>query len=912
VVVLLAALGPWGVCGASAGWDTALADERRRILELRARHLYDEGERVARAMVARVEADYGPGSRELSRALGVLLASLRYSRQGAIEERQRVAERAVTLTAAWVGEDSPELGGPLGQLATVLEDAGDYDGAIAVRERVRDLCERAWGPDDPSLAGSLLEIGRVHGVRGRDDLARPHLERARVLLGSGTQDNVEARLLETLGDLHDRAGEHEDALRLRGEALRIRQRLGEAFAIGRSLAGLSRSYAALGEHDEALRFGKRAYDTSLGLVGRDDACLVEFETPYAGALLRAGDARAALEHYVHGLALLQRDHAHFESRLAPALEGLSRAHRGLGHPGSAIDYGLAAERVARERYLVLARGLAETDALYHARTRLSGLDVPLSVVAERGGSDMAPDVPRVWDEVVRSRAVVLDIVAQRHRSVAEDGHPAAAALRRELETARARLARFAVNAAGGHAAGGQDEVRRARIDCDRAERALAAHSATFRQGEALDRSGLDEVRAALPAGAVLVAYVRYEHAAVDSRRPAVPSYLAFVTGGAAERPTSISLGPAARVDRLIDEWRRAATTDPRRTEDEALAEREYRRVAERLRAVVWDPLLPYLSGARLAFVVPDGPLHLVDLATLPVGERDYLILQRPTLHYLSAERDLVRLAAARPAPGRRLLALGAPDFDALPGAEAGEGTVAASPAQGGVYRSPTPCAGTELLRFTPLAGALAEVVQVTALWSGPRGGVGRDLAVRTGARADEGLFKREAAQYDVLHLATHGFMLDGCRHGGTDHPLLRSGLALAGANRAAAADGSTTEDGILTAAEVASLDLSGVRWVVLSACESGVGLVQSGEGMLGLRRAFEVAGAGTLVTSLWPVEDTATRMWMERLYDARLSGASTAEAVQSAGTAMIDLQRAAGRTTHPFAWGGFVAAGDWR
>jgi CHAT domain-containing protein len=99
---------------------------------------------------------------------------------------------------------------------------------------------------------------------------------------------------------------------------------------------------------------------------------------------------------------------------------------------------------------------------------------------------------------------------------------------------------------------------------------------------------------------------------------------------------------------------------------------------------------------------------------------------------------------------------------------------------------------------------------------------------------------------------------------------------------------------------------------VLSACETGVGKVQAGEGVLGLRRAFEVAGAGTLIMSLWSVEDESAREWMKNLYAARLGGSSTAEAVRAASLKVIEARRRAGRSTHPAFWGAFVAAGDWR
>src|SRR5439155_9556351 len=122
-------------------------------------------------------------------------------------------------------------------------------------------------------------------------------------------------------------------------------------------------------------------------------------------------------------------------------------------------------------------------------------------------------------------------------------------------------------------------------------------------------------------------------------------------------------------------------------------------------------------------------------------------------------------------------------------------------------------------------------------------------------------------------------------------PLLLSGLAFAGANRHGTARNSD-DDGILTAEEVAALNLEGVEWAVLSACDTGRGEIQDGEGVFGLRRAFQVAGVHTVITSLWSVEDEATRAWMKSLYEARLHGGlDTADAVRHASMEMLQARR---------------------
>lgn len=214
----------------------------------------------------------------------------------------------------------------------------------------------------------------------------------------------------------------------------------------------------------------------------------------------------------------------------------------------------------------------------------------------------------------------------------------------------------------------------------------------------------------------------------------------------------------------------------------------------------------------------------------------------------------------------------------------------------------------------------------TAAASGGEPGTARVLQ---GPAASEREVKESAGRHRVLHVATHGFFLNpecapaaaGTRGVGglarynaraPANPLLLSGLALAGANRRAQAK-PDEDDGILTAEEVATLDLSGVEWAVLSACDTGVGEIKAGEGVFGLRRAFQVAGARTVIMSLWSVEDQATRAWMRALYEGRfLKKLSTADAVHHASLSVLRDRRARGLSTHPFFWAAFVAAGDWR
>jgi CHAT domain-containing protein len=443
-------------------------------------------------------------------------------------------------------------------------------------------------------------------------------------------------------------------------------------------------------------------------------------------------------------------------------------------------------------------------------------------------------------------------------------------------------------------------VERLIADVDDAERELAGKSEPFRSLRKRGRAGLSQILQARPPRSALVSYVRYRRLVPGSARDGAPAYAAFVTGAARQTPVYVDLGSADRIDSLVEDWRREAA--PRDPWSVAGQEESCRRAGAALRQAIWDPVARALGESALVFVVPDGTLHHVNPAALPGPGGGYLIEDGPTLHLLSAERDLLphedRL-------GQGLLAVGRPDFDRAASAVLADGAAAA-------YRGPTAsCADFDTLRFEPLPRSIVEVGEIGALWArGANGGM-TDVVTLVDAEASEAAVKRLVSGRRVIHVATHAFFLgEACaRAAPAGNPLLVAGLALAGANRRSEALPGE-EDGILTAEEIASLDLTGVECVVLSACESGLGEVRGAEGLFGMRRAFQIAGARTLITSLWRVQDETARQWMQRFYEIRERGATTAEAARRASLDLLESRRRRGLDTHPSSWGAFVAVGD--
>jgi CHAT domain-containing protein/tetratricopeptide (TPR) repeat protein len=881
---------------------------------------------------------------------------------GQYEAADALFERAERIQEASLGREHPWLGYTLAYHALALVDLGELQRAREMYERALAIFEDKLGTDHPEVAETLLSQGRLLATLGEYRAGRRAVERSLELyqrsLGPRHASVATAlmqlsELATGIGDVRRAEAHYRQAIAIweQGYAGRTQTQWAEAVVERADQLLIMRRYAEAGKlYDQAIRAYKETDEPDDPWVGRQLLMLAETKR-------LAGEPAAAEPLYRRALAIRERASGPVHPEVARILLGLAAAQSGgvagalelsrravaileaafgTRHPETgralaalashearsgdlevAFEQALRAEEIARSHLRLTARSLAEREALTYAAVRVSSLDLLLSLALR------SPDPKkkeRAFDALIRSRALVLDEMGERHRRLVGSEEPGGVRLATELRAASTRLAFLSLRGPGREALGSyRNRLQRAEEEKERLERQLAEMSFAFRRERDTGRAGLREVAAALPPRSALLSIARFASselagsAGVGASSEPAPFYLAFVLLSGRQSVEIAPLGPAAEVGGHVERLQ----SHMARVGGMGIAEE---------------------NGAETVFVVPDGALNLVHLAILPVAEERFLLEQGRLLHYLAAERDLVQ--AEWPETGGGLLALGDPDFDEQGLFAAGTGPPAdslaraATPEAGsaGVFRGRRSACGDFLtMIFDRLPATGREVDEVALVWHRTGGdltadGTSSDRRARIlrGAAASEAAFKADAPGWEVLHLATHGFFLgrrcpspstseaEGSLAAPAENPFLRSGLALAGANhREAALEGD--EDGILTAAEIAALDLTGTRWAVLSACDSGLGEIRAGEGVLGLRRAFQIAGARSVIMSLWPVDDEASQSWMKTLYRHRfVEGRSTAEAVHHASLELLRARREAGLGTHPFHWAGFVAAGDWR
>jgi len=311
-----------------------------------------------------------------------------------------------------------------------------------------------------------------------------------------------------------------------------------------------------------------------------------------------------------------------------------------------------------------------------------------------------------------------------------------------------------------------------------------------------------------------------------------------------------------------------------------------------LYSLLFQPLEPHLAGAKTIVFAPAGQLHLLNFSAIGIGG-DSILSQKYRLIQVGSTRQLMNRdsLSSEKTQAAAFLFGGVQynmDSTAILAANAKLETLPAFKSRGAPELVFSHIDSTMQARpFNYLQGTAEEVENIRPVIQN------RDIAVHTftGFEATEEAFKYiglTAPPPRVLHLATHGFFFPnpkntnaerGLRNNEpvfkiSDHPMIRSGLVLAGGNYAWEAGkpaGPDLEDGILTAYEISQTNLRGTELVVLSACQTGLGDLHTNEGVYGLQRAFKIAGARYLVMSLWEVLDSATQEFMTLFYQKWLS-----------------------------------------
>ena len=422
----------------------------------------------------------------------------------------------------------------------------------------------------------------------------------------------------------------------------------------------------------------------------------------------------------------------------------------------------------------------------------------------------------------------------------------------------------------------------------------------------------EEVQAKLKPGEAAIEFVNYQF--MDPSATDSTMYAALVLLPGAGQPSFVPLFEEKQLDGLLQ--------SPNQSKADFLNDLyAFGKNGNALYKLLWGPLKKALgSSVQTVYFSPSGLVHRINLGAIPMeagsvlADRYHLVELGSTRQLVVADRQFATVGSSVNPQDALLFGGMKYDMDST--------AVSAITANSLTYRSggmdfstanstllgnPAYVAGWDYLPWTEV-----EVTALEAILSE----VGIRTTVRKGCAATEETFKSIGDKSPrILHFATHGFFFPDPKMAAngiqtepifkvSDHPMIRSGLLMAGGNHAWQSGKSyhpDMEDGILTAYEISQMDLSNTELVVLSACETGLGQVEGNEGVYGLQRAFKIAGAKYLVMSLWQVPDYQTQQLMSNFYSLWLNEKiSIPDAFRSAQKVMREKYK------NPFFWAGFV------
>ena len=876
---------------------------------------YALAEPLSKRSLAIYENALGPNHPSVAVSLNNLAAVLRDA--GDYGGARPLYERGLKINEEALGPTHPDVAMSLNNLALLLQDTGDYVRAQMLYERALKINEHALGPMHPTVALSLNNLAFLLNATGDYARARPLMERALRIheqtLGP-THPSV-AVSLNNLAYLLSAMGYYAGARPLYERALRIHeQTLGPMHpSVAVSLNNLALLLDEMGDYAAARPLYERALRITEQALGTTHPDVAGSLNNLAVLLKTMKDYGGARPLYERALKVNEQALGPTNPRVAMSLNNLA------GLEAAQRRFGLAAGLYKRasliqDRHIQNVFNITtEAEKLIFIESLSGGYQAYLSLVHQHLNADT--EVIRDGLELVlRRKGVVFD--AQSRAREALKGRLSETARKDfdRLSALRSELARLLLNKPEKMSADiYKEKLNTLQQEIEATERRLAGQSALVAKELQQRTVTVERVSKQLPKNAALAEFVKIRDVDFANREGKSSwRYLAFVLTSTGD-VTLVDLGEADALEvlaaRVSEDLRlsvKSGGSQPIHLQKSLGSLRE-------LYTQLWTPLQKSLGRADKVLLSPDGILNLVPFATLMDADGRPLV-ERYQIAYVSSGRELVGADATAHKPDSDLLLVANPAFD-LNAQKVTASVTVPSPMRSRDFRG----------HFGPLPGTDREASDIPPLVAGDQ----KRKQVVVGPQATEGAVKT-ARSPRILHLATHGFFLqdeaaqpDLDTRGGLlqtgrsrqprtaatryENPLLRSGLAFAGANNASQV--TEGDDGLLTALEITGMDLYGTELVVLSACETAVGEVKTGEGVFGLRRAFALAGAKNLMMSLWPVSDDITADQMKAFYQ-NLQKMPPAEALRQAQLQTIkELKAEFDGIAPPALWAPFILQG---
>jgi CHAT domain-containing protein/Flp pilus assembly protein TadD len=843
--------------------------------------------------------------------VGTILGNLAYLYyvKGDYSKAEEPYNRSLAISEKHLGAESFDAAVTLNNLALLYRVRGDYAKAISFFQRAEAIAEKTLGADHPSVAKMLSNLATCYSDNGDYETAEQILKRVLAVREKtfGAESPDYASALNNLGTLYVNKRDYERAESFFQRALVIREKkLGsEHPLVAETLSNLADVYRTRSELGKVEPLLRRALEIIEKKFGKENASAAPILLNLGSLYFQTGDYKQAETFFQSSLATFEKSNGAAHPFTARPLASLAMLYAAKGDLAQALAF--------QEKYLAIRERNLELN-LYIGSERQKfaymeslSQDLSSAISLQTQFMPLSEESKQMALQLLLNRkgrtldATGNSVFTLRRRALPDDRK-----LIDRLSDARTRLANLTLKGVStAEPKQYQGQLKTLEKEKEKLEDEVSRRSAEFRAQA--QPATLSAVRALLPDDAALLEFIAYKpllpKAVTRAEQHGEPRYVVYVIRSHGDVQWR-DLGTVKELDGAVDAWRQALREPERR---------DVRRLARIVDEKVMQPVRVLAGNATHLLVSPDGELNLMPFAAL-VDESGHYLIERYAFTYLTSGRDLLHMGVARQSKSNPVI-IANPAFgeSVISGQIASNTTVRSSLAKGARRRSVIDARSLSGVYFAPLDGTTQEARGIKTLFT--------DATLLTGEGATEAALKTVVAP-DILHIATHGFFLQDTRttpaadalaanrsgngesSAQIENPLLRSGLALAGAN---SRNGGGSDDGILTALEASGLNLWGTKLVVLSACDTGLGEVRNGEGVYGLRRAFVLAGTESLVMSLWPVSDYSTRRLMTDYYKNLKGGLGRGAALRRVQLDMLKRDQ----TLHPFYWANFIQSGEW-
>ncbi|NNJ92236.1 MAG: tetratricopeptide repeat protein [Gammaproteobacteria bacterium] len=825
-----------------------------------------------------------------------------YHSLGQYSEALSLYQESLSINAKVLGKDHPKYASSLNSLALLYEQMGAYNEALPLYRQAVEINRKTLGNEHVEYAASLNNLALLYNKLGDKSQALKafHDVLAIQKKALGEKHTTYAVTQNNLAGLYKDMQKYEQAMPLYDNILAIQKKtLGEKhpdYAV--TLNNLADLFYRTADFDKALPLYKKSLKIKKDSLGQNHPSIATGLNNLAGIYKAKKQYKKSLDYYDQALDIkarvLGKDHPSYIN----SLYGKASVLSAMKKYSDALRLFVSAQNLADAFIQSVFPVLAEEQKLQFAQSQSVNYHALLSLVNNKLSGN-AEALKIALNAVLARKSIVFDAQSRLYDSIASNLDIESKQLWDKLAEVRSYLAKeIQAGELDDFAENYHSTIKGYQQKIFQLEKRLADKSPLVKQELLQHKVTFKEVVNQLGSNSALLEFVKIRE--IDWSSGNVSSswkYLVFVLTGEGDIKL-IDLGDADKLDVGLKKAISAFYTFP-------FIQAEQDRASKFLYQILWRPLGNYLAEKTDVIFSPDGALNLVPFVAMMDQQGDYLIESRQ-ISYVSSGRDLARQGQAFKSQTGLFLAAN-PSFDL----KVDNHKIVIQRQDDSRVRS-----SGFALQFTELPGTDREAKLIPANFTGKK------TVVSGEAANEEAVIKSKRPE--VLHLATHGFFLedipllttDGNRGSqlqryidslpeGYENPLVRSGLAFAGANYAAFSTG--IYDGVLTALEVSGMDLHGTDLVTLSACETGRGEVKTGEGVFGLRRAFALAGANNLMMSLWPVADEETALQMEVFYKNYSAGKSPVEALRITQIESIKRLRAKNSGyANPTLWAPFI------